>query len=260
MNRNSMHWITALIVALAALVTACTPAVRAADAPPVDLDGTSWILVRIDGQVVRADAEATLSFLDGKVQGIGSCNGFFGPYERDGERLSFGLLASTMMACPDMDLETSYLAALSSVAAYRVEGAELVLANDAGETVLVFAPRTDTPLQGTVWQLTDLNTGTALVSVLEGTTITATVVDGKIGGSAGCNTYFAAIAADGDRWTIGPAGSTEMYCAAPAGIMEQEQAYLSALARVDDLEIEGDVLTLSSADGARLLTFVALEG
>ncbi len=267
MNRNKKHWINALIAILAALIAACTPAAYAGDASrdgnaqaPIELDGTSWILVQIHGQDTIADSEATLAFSDGKVHGNATCNGFSGPYERDGETLSFGLLVSTMMACPGMDQETAYLGALASTATYRIEGDRLVLSSPERDAALVFATRQHASLEGTIWQLTGLNTGTAIVSVLGDTEITATFLDGVVSGSAGCNSYFAAGSTDGSPLASGPAGSTRRFCGQPEGSMEQETAYLEALTAAYSLQIEGNVLTLSSADGARLLTFVAAEG
>jgi heat shock protein HslJ len=164
-----------------------------------------------------------------------------------------------MMACPSLDQETAYLAALASTATFQITGEELVLSDAAGEAVLVFAPRRNASLEGTTWQLTGLHTGTAFASLLADTAITATFAEGTVNGSAGCNSYFGSYSADGSHLAIGTVGSTEMFCGEPAGIMDQEQAYLGALASASSAQIEGNVLTLSDADGLRLLTFVAAE-
>ena len=41
-----------------------------------------------------------------------------------------------------------------------------------------------------------------------------------------------------------------MFCGEPAGVMEQEQAYLAALTQVVTYNVDGDRLELRSADGA----------
>lgn len=51
-----------------------------------------------------------------------------------------------------------------------------------------------------------------------------------IGGTAACNSYFGTLSASGDRVSVGQLGQTEMGCEAP--LMETEQRYLEALARV----------------------------
>ena len=51
--------------------------------------------------------------------------------------------------------------------------------------------------------------------------------------------------------------TTRMFCGEPAGVMEQEQAYLTALTNVTTFSIDGDRLGLRAADGALQATFVA---
>ncbi len=85
-------------------------------------------------------------------------------------------------------------------------------------------------LSGTDWDLIGYNNGKeAFVSVILDTTITASFgTDGRLSGSAGCNTYNADYTVDGEQISIGPAITTRMFCAGE-GVMEQEMAYLQAL-------------------------------
>jgi heat shock protein HslJ len=48
-------------------------------------------------------------------------------------------------------------------------------------------------------------------------------------------------------------------CGEPERVMEQEGAYLAALARAAAYRLEGDRLALLDADGARVATFAAAE-
>lgn len=67
--------------------------------------------------------------------------------------------------------------------------------------------------------------------VLKDTEITAFFSEnGEIYGSAGCNRYMTNYSVFGDRIEIKPAASTRMFCFSPAGIMEQEAAFLRELA------------------------------
>jgi heat shock protein HslJ len=79
--------------------------------------------------------------------------------------------------------------------------------------------------------------------------------EGKIGGSAGCNHYFASYESKGAGITIGQAGSTEMFCTTP-GVMEQESTFLTLLGRSKTISTGGDHLTLSDDHGVAILTFV----
>ena len=57
--------------------------------------------------------------------------------------------------------------------------------------------------------------------------------------------------------TIGPAGSTKMYCGEPEGTMEQEARYLTLLESVAGYRIDGDRLDLLDGAGKPLLSFRA---
>lgn len=51
-----------------------------------------------------AEGQPHLVFEDeGKLYGTDGCNRLTGSWEQDGEIISFGQTASTMMACPDVD-------------------------------------------------------------------------------------------------------------------------------------------------------------
>jgi heat shock protein HslJ len=74
----------------------------------------------------------------GNASGSSGCNTFSGSYEATDTTLTFGPLASTMMACEDdiMNQEAAYLNALQSTALFEVQGNFLLL-KDASERVLV---------------------------------------------------------------------------------------------------------------------------
>lgn len=78
----------------------------------------------------------------------------------------------------------------------------------------------------------------------------------QVSGSAGCNHYFASYLVDGERLTFNNAGVTEMYCAYPEGIMEQEAGYLAALQIVDTYRIADGRLQMIDDQGRTVLTYV----
>ena len=115
-------------------------------------------------------------------------------------------------------------------------------------------------LQGVRWVLVSLvNADGETVTALADREVTAEFgADGQMGGSAGCNRYFASYTIDGGNLTIGQAGSTMMACE-PVEVMEQEAHFLTALGAAATWQIEGDMLTISDADGAPVVTFQASE-
>jgi putative lipoprotein len=100
------------------------------------LEGTEWTLASgVDD--VPDDALPTLMLDDGTASGAGGCNNYTGPYEVDGDSLSIGPIAGTMMACeePKMTVETTYLQALEAADAWSIDGGELVLSSGGDETL-----------------------------------------------------------------------------------------------------------------------------
>ncbi len=71
--------------------------------PPESLDQTGWAIVEIAGAAVRGenDDNYVLSFEGGRVSGQAGCNRFSGSYSQNGDRLAFGPLIATRMACPE---------------------------------------------------------------------------------------------------------------------------------------------------------------
>ena len=71
-----------------------------------------------------------------RLSGSGGCNRLLGRYELDGDRLRFGAVAKTMMACaePLMSRERVFIEALEATTAFRIEGERLELL--AGEEVV----------------------------------------------------------------------------------------------------------------------------
>lgn len=100
------------------------------------LEGTQWTLAGgVDD--VPDDAVPTLMLDEGVASGSGGCNRFSGGYEVDGDSLTIGPLAGTMMACeePKMTVESTYLAALEAADAWAIDGGELVLTSGGDETL-----------------------------------------------------------------------------------------------------------------------------
>lgn len=103
------------------------------------LEGTEWQLVQLDGRSVKAAPETfVLKLENGSVSGFGACNRLMGSY-KTGERraLKIGPLATTKMACPNLDQEQQFLRALESTTHYDMDGPMLLLLSN-GELHAVF--------------------------------------------------------------------------------------------------------------------------
>jgi putative lipoprotein len=102
------------------------------------LAGPTWTLVQLNGRAVGPGAggrpvDLTLDAAESRAAGFSGCNRYTGPYSAgnapDGSpSLSFGNMASTMMACPEgMDLEQEYLQTLRKATGYRIQDGTLAL-------------------------------------------------------------------------------------------------------------------------------------
>lgn len=242
--------------ALALLLAACAAMSPPPDAP--DLDGTAWVLASLPGHALLADAVPTAQFAGGRVQGTDGCNRYFAPYTRTGATLQVGERGGmTMMACPPavMKQAEAFMKALTGARGYRVADGRLQLLAADGAVLAILAAQPKS-LAGTSWRVTAYNNGKqAVVSTLTGTHLSmAFSNDGRVSGSAGCNTFNGPYTADGAKLSFGPAATTRRMCARPEGVMEQEQRFLAALRTVATARFEGDRLELRTADGALAAT------
>ena len=113
-------------------------------------------------------------------------------------------------------------------------------------------PAQSSSLAGSEWVLVSLN-GKALI---EGKAITLRFGDAAIEGSAGCNTYGGNYTASQDSLTLSDLFWTEIDCMEPAGVMEQEQAYLKALNAAVRYRVAGERLEAYDEAGMQILAFV----
>jgi len=232
-----------------------------------NLEGSLWRMTayrNADGEMVETlpEVKTTAEFTDGQVGGKAACNTYNGPYEVDVDQISFGLMMSTMMACPPpiMDQEMGFLAALEMVATFEVKDETLTMFDVGGEIVLEFAAVEPASLVGTNWLLNSYNNGKGgMQSVVIGTEITADFGDdGTMSGSAGCNNYNAAYEATDDTISIGAAASTMMACMDPEGIMEQETQYLASLQNAAVYTIRDDRLEIRDENGSGVAYYNAM--
>jgi putative lipoprotein len=103
------------------------------------LAGPRWVAEDIAGRGVMDILQSRIVFGDdGEAHGSGGCNAFRGRYERDGDALRIGPLASTRKACPAaiMDQEARFHRALEQVRRFRIENGLLYLLDDHSEVLV----------------------------------------------------------------------------------------------------------------------------
>ncbi len=237
------------------LLAACSPS-----GSSQDLTGNVWLLSELNGEQPIIGTAISAEFdEEGRVSGSSGCNNYSTSYEVNGDQLTFvEPVASTMMACPEeiMEQEREYLGVLADTATYDIANEELIL-NDSSGNELARFDAVDQSLEGTSWQVMSYNNGKGgVTSLIIGTEISANFgEDGQLTGNSGCNSYFAEYETDGDKIRIGTAGSTEMACLEPEGVMEQEQQYLAALGTAATYKVEGLNMEMRTSEGSLVGTF-----
>ncbi len=114
-------------MSLVMLFAGCTDSGSTVDRPLLE---TTWKLTVMPSQDIRysGSQEPHLQFEAERVTGNDGCNNFFGPYKLKDDTLAFGLLASTRMACADIDnFDIAFNSMLLKTTHYRISGDKLEL-------------------------------------------------------------------------------------------------------------------------------------
>ena len=111
--------------------------------PNDPLDGTSWVLVSLEGEDPLGGISITASFDAGSLHGSSGCNNYGASYEIDGDRIEVREIESTLMACIDprgaSDQEQKFIALLGSSQSYQIADGQLRLLRSNRE-LLSFVP------------------------------------------------------------------------------------------------------------------------
>lgn len=155
-----------------------------------------------------------------------------------------------------MQQAETFMGALTAAKRYRIAGARLQLFAADGAVLATFSSRTQA-LAGTSWLVTGINDGkSAVVSVLPDSTITIAFTAARMAaGSTGCNRYTAAYMSAGSHLSFSAPAETRKFCA-EAGLMDQEQRFVRALAAVYSMHLEADRLEMRNAEGALQITAI----
>lgn len=148
---STIQWLACLVIVSLLAFPACTPHKPAPMAAIVDapLEETEWVLIELAGKPVQALPEFSPPTLrldadSRRMTGFTGCNVMNGPFTRTDTLLSFGLLATTRMACsPEIaEREINFTTALLQVQNWSMESGHLILSNSQGERLLRFKQKT----------------------------------------------------------------------------------------------------------------------
>ena len=228
--------------------------VMAAPALPDSLVGRTWAWLETttpEETIGAADpARYTVDFLaDGTAAIQADCNRVVAAYTTDGQSITITPGPSTLAACPDDSQADVFLSQLSNAATFFFRNDELFIDQfaSAGTMRFVSLAAVSGPVTGPVdgpsgrtFRVVSFGPTGAEQMVIEGTEITALFDEagGTVSGTAGCNSYSGDLRTPSGAFSIGPLASTAMACVEPAGIMEQEAAFLAALSAATSYQWE----------------------
>jgi heat shock protein HslJ len=118
-----------------------------------------------------------------------------------------------------------------------------------GSSVSLAEPAT--PLEGTQWTLVALR-GASIAGAPHAPSLLLQADQRRASGSSGCNRWSGPYTLEGEHLAFGPAAGTRMACMQG---MEQEQAFLDAMAAVASWRVNGARLDLRDARGETVLQF-----
>ena len=101
----------------------------------------------------------------------------------------------------------------------------------------------------TEWTLVAINSG----DPVGGAAVTLNFFDDDLNGTTGCNVYNATYSMDGKSIEVSDMLVTQAFCEQPAGIMEQEQTYMTILGEATQILMEDGQLMLLTEDERFLL-------
>ena len=115
--------------------SACVPDERVSSGIEPTIE---YNLIDLDG--APFDGTATISFPEpGKVVGQAPCNRYFATQTEPYPWFSLEGIGATRMACPDLNVESSFFAALEEMTLSEVSGDTLILSNTDGRQMVFVA-------------------------------------------------------------------------------------------------------------------------
>lgn len=222
--------------------------------PLPTLVGTNWLTSTLADQPVIAGSSIFATFgQDGRVTGNDGCNNFSGAYTVSGNQLTLDPnIISTKISCEEsIDQQaTAFTTALLATTRYEIIDTSLMLYQ--GDVAGITMIDQGNSLAKTSWSVTTYNNGKqAVVSLLPETEITITFGDdGTVSGNSGCNSFTGQYTFSDSAISIGQLASTMMFCEQPEGVMDQETAFLVAMQSVATWQIQGNELSMRTAEDA----------
>ncbi|UIR54951.1 META domain-containing protein [Sphingobacterium sp. SRCM116780] len=223
----------------------------------IEITGKKWQLIELNGKAIAEKINGRIPYLqldDKNYLANAGCNTMGGAVSITGKnKIKFSQGMSTMMACPDLDIEHSLSKALIAADGYIIKEGILNLNKGASTSLAKFKlmpeATTANALSGT-WELDYISGPRIAFNGLypnSKPTITFDLASNKVSGNGSCNTYNTNFKTDDHKINFGPIMSTKMGCGGSG-----EQVYFSTLEKINTYSVDGQTLTFIMGDIAMM--------
>lgn len=226
-------WLSIAMAAASLVLVSCHTAKEAVAVNENDIAG-EWNIVEIQGKPVQAESQPFIGFdvKESRIYGYSGCNRLMGALNFSSpNKIVLGDMASTMMACPDLNTERSVLDALASVRSMAFSGKDLLLYGAGKSPVMRLQKHFEVvPLSrlNGEWTVVAVN-GTALPAGMENVpSLNLEIAANRVSGNSGCNRLSGEIRHDTaveNSISFANVASTRMACSD----MDTENKVLAAL-------------------------------
>lgn len=191
------------------------------------------------------DGGGTLLFEADSFSASAGCNTLFGGVEIENKTLTFSLIASTLIGCPEVEGKREQeLAALleKAVLTFTLEENQAQLRNAKGEIVLTLTRPINAALVN-AWEVVSIRTPNAISSsILDEDTGITFFTKGTLDVQTACNSGGGSYTTQEDRLSFTDLFFTERACESERNSREQE--FTNALLEIDSYSILRNTLTL----------------
>lgn len=134
-----MKYALITLLSLFFLNSCCSPCMRSSPKFGEKLENATWTLIEFRYNPIE-NSPITLHFngAEKMIYGTAACNNFFGGYtlyDDQKRNIKIGNVGATRKACPDMETELNFTAALPSVVQVKIEGETLLMIDSLQNTL-----------------------------------------------------------------------------------------------------------------------------
>ncbi|QQR97374.1 MAG: META domain-containing protein [Sphingobacteriales bacterium] len=218
-----------------------------------------WILAKLnDAPINKSIVLPTLkiNLEQKKVSGHSGCNNFSGSLENlNTNKLIFGNIISTKMACISNNIEQELYNALSKTDSFQVINNNLIFFSADGKKLLMFIKNSEKEVNKNlhdIWNAVSIN-GNPINRMSPIPRLEINLTEMKVYGNDGCNNYSGIIkTATDSKLIFGALASTKKMCAN----MDIADNFNQAMAKVASYKIDGLKLILLDNNNKEVLSFL----